>query len=362
MASQSYNLAFSEKEAQNRVLSPQVVKKYGFDDFKELGLLSESGKIRLLPAQRYFEESENYFPLLLDLFEAWRDESEYMVFKHESEKPLYVAVKCSKRGNDVYASRVERRFSWLKKTIEDQRFFEAKDFTTEKVVKSRLLWVTLTWNTRLFSRRQAWKTEVSECWNRFISAVRRRYGKVSVLRSFEATKQGFPHVHAVLWFEEAEFTVFPHFNEKEGRMSFRISEKAEFESLWHSFVDIEALSSLKKMAHYVLKYQMKVNEGREEEAESRRYGSKTLAFMWLFRKRSYAVSGSFRRLFSDLIRVLHNSNMESEGGSWELLGIFSGRMLGLSGEWFGEIDPERLRGLVSDGDWCVDEGILSSLN
>jgi hypothetical protein len=353
----AHELATLDSERREGFHTLEIVPKYGFDDFKELGLLSDSGKIRLQPAQRYFNDHENYFPLLPQLYEAWRDESEYMLFRHvDDKKALHVAVKCAKRGNDVYVSRVKQRFKWMHARSEDLRFFSADDFKVDQVVKSRLLWVTLTYNTRRSTIRQAWQKEISADWNRFISAVRRRYGKVSVLRSWETSKRGYPHVHAVLSFDSADFQVFPHFNEKEGRMSYRINEKAEFESLWHSYVDIEAIQSTKKLFFYVMKYQLKVNEGREEG----RYQSRTLAFEWLFRKRSYAVSGDFRKIFSDLIRDLRNSNMEKaseDRGSWELLGIFSGRQLGLHGEWFADVKEETLTGLLPDGDWRVDEGI-----
>jgi len=370
------------------LLESEIVEKYGLEDFQKLDLLDEKGKIRLAPAQRYFNENENYFPLLPKLFETWRDEAEYMVFKHEHEgKTMYLASKCSKRGNDVYVRRVKNRFKLFNQKIPDTKFFSVEDFKPDREVKTKLLWVTLTWNTRNSpSIRRAWwgsrraseykmndrgrmhrsyihVSEGCQCvsckWNRWISAVRSRYGKVSVLRSWETSQRGYPHIHAVLSFESSEFKVFPHFNEREGRMSFRVQEKHEFESLWDSFTDIEAISSTKKLAHYVMKYQLKVNEGREGTGDPESptsSGSRTLSFMWLFRKRSYSMSGAFTKIFARLDRDLHNSNMVSDE-KWELVGIFSGRDLGLNGEWFAEISSERLRGLVEDGDSRVDEGI-----
>lgn len=341
--------------------SSEKIRRFSMDDFKEMGLLSEKGKIRLLPAQRYFNENENYFPVLPQLFEAWRDEEEYLVFRERSQDPpLYLALKCSKRGNDIYRQRIKRRFAFLMKSMDEEVFFHPNDFAVDRKVKTKVLWLTLTWNTRLFSIRNSWKTEVSEGWNRFISAMRRRYGKISVLRSFEASRRGFPHIHAILVFHEKEFSVFPHLDSKE-KLTYRISEKSEFEDLWHSFIDVETFSSAKKFCFYALKYQLKVNESREGSSEGRAgsegKSSRTLSFLWLFRKRSYAVSGSFRLIFSRLDERLHISNMEL-GGSWELLGVFSGKVLGLSGEWVARVDPERLIGLLPDGNPDVDEGVV----
>jgi hypothetical protein len=338
-------------------LSMQTVKRLGLAEFRELDLLSKSGKIRLLPAQRYFNENDNYFPLLPQLYDAWRNESEYLVFKHVFEgKTSFIGLKCAKRGNDVYNARIKRRFGFFNKNIPDLKFFSTNPnaFKTDTKVKTKLLWVTLSWDPRLFSIRNAWKIEVGKAWNRFISALRRRYGKVFALRSWETYRNGYPHIHAVLWFESAEFTVFPHYSDKEKRLQFRIQEKHEFEPLWHSWIDIEALSSMKKMANYVLKYQLKVHEGKEPHGS----GSNTLAFMWLFRKRSYACSRELQTKFIDSIEGLHNSNMENDE-EWEFLGVFSGRDLGLNGEWIADIDWGRLRGLLPDGDPRIDEGISS---
>jgi hypothetical protein len=371
-----------EKEA---IFKPQTIKKPTINDFRELDLLSKNGKIRLLPAQRYFNENDNYFPLLPQLYDAWRNESEYLVFRHivgekdlEKEDPLHIALKCSKRGNDVYNARIKRRFGFFNKNMHDLTFFSTNPdaFKTDKKVKTKLLWVTLTWNPRSYSIRNAWKTEIGKAYNRWISAIRRKYGKVHSLRSWEATNRGYPHIHVILWFEDAEFTVFPHYSEKEARMTFRIQEKHEFDPInlkelvsggesaqcgthWHSLVDVEAISSMKKMVNYVLKYQLKVNEGKEAQGS----GSNTLAFMWLFRKRSYACSRRLQAKFIDSIGSEHNSNMEKER-EWEFLGVFSGRDLGLNGERVAEVKGdvvERLKQMKEERDreYVVDQGISS---
>jgi hypothetical protein len=354
----------SIKEAWKDVgsLKPQSDSKLSFDHFKEVGLVTESGKIRLNLAQDYFAVNQNYFPLLPQLYEAWRDTSEYMIYHHlvdgeielgEDGQPLNFAFKCSKRGNDVYVSRVKKRFKRFRDSISEKRFFSVSDFKVGSVVKTSLLWITLTYDTHRCSIKQAWKNIGVE-YNRWISALRRRYGKISALRSWETYENGYPHVHTVLHFEKAQFTVFEHFNVNKGKMSFRIQEKHEFEPYWHeghSFTDVEALSSMKKMVYYVTKYQLKVNESQEEVSEGSSDSgqrSKTLAFMWLFRKRSYSMSGDFIELFSRLDSSLHNSNMDFEldpfesTESWRFLGVVLGRDIGLNGEWLATVKWDRL--------------------
>jgi len=47
-----------------------------------------------------------------------------------------------------------------------------------------------------------------------------------------------------------------------------------------------------------------------EKADSK--ALKTLALCWAYRKRAFSVSGLFRRLLSDLINYLHNSNRKQQ--------------------------------------------------
>jgi hypothetical protein len=320
------------------------------------------GKPRLNRAIGYFCNNDLDFKLLEDLFCYWRDFHEYIVLRRSNTNMRtmgneweYVAVKASKRGNDVYVSRIKKRFRLLEDLTENVVFFRAEDFKTKKIVHGKALWITLTYDSKRCSRRVAWENIGVE-YNRFISAVRRRYGKISVIRSWESFKNGYPHIHACMWFHDAEFSVFPHFNMDRGKFSYRIKEKREFEDLWHSFVDVEALSSLRKVVGYVRKYQMKVSRGAEADGSK---GVKTMSFMWLFRKRSYSVSGDWREIFSDLIRRLHNSNMERqvdlEGNVisepiWEFAGVFSGRALGINPYiWACRLNNEQIRVVLDAG-------------
>jgi hypothetical protein len=46
-----------------------------------------------------------------------------------------------------------------------------------------------------------------------------------------------------------------------------------------------------------------------EKADSK--GLKTLALCWVYRKRTFSVSGAFRKALTDLITDMHNSNKKS---------------------------------------------------
>lgn len=334
-------------------------QRFGFVDLKELGLLNDRGRLRLLQAQQWFENRGSY-DLLPSVFESWRDQDEYLVLRYtsESEKPLIVGVKASKRGNDVYVRRLKQRLRFLRQNFMGKKFFSITDFAVNNKVETGLLWVTLTWDPKPFSIRRSWKTEIGKQWNRFISALRRKYGKILVLRSWESTSRNYPHVHALLMFETSRFHVFPQYSEKEKRFIFRISEKDQIASYWNSFSDVQAISSVRQAINYVLKYQMKVHQGAgaSGSAQVSASSSRTLAFMWLFRKRSFACSRELERKFSDLIRLMRNSNTERVG-SWEFLGVLSGAELGLHGESYVELTEERVRMLLKDpGEVEVDAG------
>jgi hypothetical protein len=205
------------------------------------------------------------------------------------------AVKCAKRGNDVYRSRVKSRFAGLKRYSENIVFFNPKS-RGKKV--TRALWVTLTYDTKRCLYGEAWDNIGAE-FNRFMSYVRRKFGKVSSCRVFESFENGYPHIHCILVFSEHSFSVF-----RDSKGQLRIREKDVIAQGWHSNVDVKGMSSIGGGLNYLKKYLLKGID--IENADSK--GLKTLALCWAYRKRAFSVSGQFRQALSDLIKDLHNSN------------------------------------------------------
>jgi hypothetical protein len=348
-------------------------------------LTTESGKPRLKVARNMLLNERNLedlgfssFAEALDLgeklFSYWRSFAEFMVLRKEyigkgnPQEDVYFAVKCSKRGNDVYQRRIKTRLSWLNQEIPDKKFFEIKDFQVDKVVKSKLLWITLTYDSKLGSLKYAWEN-LGNDFNRFLSALRQKYGKITTLRVWESYDSGYPHVHVVMLFEEAQFTVFPYWSEKENKLTFRIKEKAQISELWHSHVDIQAISSLSALFTYVKKHQEKIILGLTGSIQDHGSdptvgfdlenikGLRTLFLCWIFRKRSFSVSGDFREKIHDLISTLHNSKMlngqkDLDGAMIEewvytFLGIWSGSDLGIpSFIWTQKLEKEKIEQLL----------------
>ena len=343
-------------------------------------------------------------------YAEWVKYPEYMVFKRVNQHTgdvKYSASKMAKRGNDVYHKRVREKIGDLL-SIPDIQFFNYKD--RSKRHKTKALFITLEFNANIFELDKLWEgvgecrvcgrrasvgsfdsvkheVEVSgekpqivytrECcgksirlvggvgyaYNRFISAFRKKYGRAEVFRVWEAHKSGYPHIHLIMICENAEFEAFHHEN------TWRIQAKHEVEELWPwGFSDVEALASTRGGIAYVVKYLGKLHkvgihggwsdtaQGGDPEVNMAnlvsRTSVRTLSLMWIFRKRSFSVSGG---LF-DVIRAMHNSNsgprgqVDLEGNPvwvWSLIGFWGG----LLSKWRVELSPNELAGLKRSSTW-----------
>jgi hypothetical protein len=285
-------------------------------------------------------------------YESWVLEVMYMIMAHEREAWLsdageceYIAVKCSKRGNDVYIHRVDSRLSGIGRNVPDiQHNFYENPFTS-------MLFVTLTYDTKLCSFAEAWK-RIGVEFNRYRANLRKKYGKFSVMRTWESYENGHPHVHAILIFEEKRFRVFPAYepNRKgELKLVWRICEKEEFEPYWHSWQDIKAVYNVRGGLNYLKKYILKCAEYSHDDKK----GKQTLAMCWVFRKKAFYVSGQFRKALSDLIRLPCSSktrkiqvdlfNTELRANCWRVLGFIGASILNFDVEiWSVELTKEQI--------------------
>lgn len=297
------------------------------------------GRPRLCMARKKFLPLfREKIPILVCKFEEWRDFDEYLLLlgtHRVTGVKKFVATKLSKRGNSVHAYRLQQRLGFLREY--DDQFFSVRNFDTEHEVKTRLLWVTLTDNTQC-SLNHAWKTCEHEL-GLFLANLRNLYGRISVLRFTQSSPDpkgkayGYPHFHLVLLFHTSEFTVFPQVkvnNHGLKELKYRVKEKYELEAQgkWHSYIDVQALSSSRAVHRYCAKYAQDVMSGESEKAAVNN------AVLWLYQKRSFTVSEDFREKYLEFIRPLHNSKVSSmqvslEGDelpewTWEAVGIVSG--------------------------------------
>ncbi len=255
---------------------------------------------------------------IIDDFIYWSKFVEYLIFRKENiytyEKE-YKAVKASKRGNDVYSWKLDKRLKHLY-NLPQIEFFNFKDRGREQFTRAIFITLTYARNERLDV---LWE-EVGKDYNRWVSAMKRRYGKISIIRCWEAQQDGYPHIHCVLLFHETEFKTFLY-NGK-----WRISQKRELEELWKwGYSDLFALYSLGAGVGYVLKYVTKVNNVLLTEKIDRKLVL-SLALMWIFKKRAFLVSKDFGLFLVEVKDDRPHDQVDLEGKSiykWYLVGFWA---------------------------------------
>lgn len=244
-------------------------------------------------------------------YETWVQSDKYMIlnkYNTETNQNTRFAVKLSKRGNSVYASRVMKRFKEFCQRVPNVKFFQPHDL----VKQTSALFITLTYDTKINNFRQAWAT-ISADYNRFMSNIRKQYGPIASIRCFEAFANGHPHVHLIALFKNKTFDVINCTDDK-GKHYNGVKEGVTIETYWHSNVRVQAMESLSDGIRYIAKYITKyVDFEQTKDDDETEKTIKTLALTWLFNKRSFSIT--HKELF-DLLPVLrrdlHTSNLTKQ--------------------------------------------------
>lgn len=309
-------------------------------DYNDFLIEFESKKPRLYMVRDfYFKGYKDIDNLrgLTQFYKIWRDTHEYGLIKNIKENRIF-AVKLSKRGNDVYQRRVERRFGAFELPEGDIEFFP---FTKYNPLVD-VIFVTLTYNTSRCSRRDAWEN-IGKEFNVWISRLRKKYGRIEYVRNWESTERGYPHTHGCLIFKDHKFRAFKTLDEKL-QFVWRLKAKKDLAKGYHSFIDVKAVRTYSSVIRYLRKRAVTGSEKNDDPG-----ADLTLSLCWLFRKRAYAISKEFRLRVADLISKLHNYSLTQvtlEGlkvKEWEWLGIIEGSRLGLDPNiWCHELSKAEL--------------------
>lgn len=122
-----------------------------------------------------------------------------------------------------------------------------------------------------------------------MSNIKRKFGNVSVVRCFESFANGYPHIHALVLFNDSEFEVFEHMsNDIMKGSTYRIQNKKDFES-WHSHVDVLAVNNMGHALRYITKYLRK-----SHNQDDSKY-NQTQSLLWVNNKQSYSISKDFKQ-------------------------------------------------------------------
>jgi hypothetical protein len=221
---------------------------------------------------------------VIDLMHKWRDQKEYLwleaIDKNTKEVKGNFFFKCAKRGNDVYKSRLSKRFSFLDSL--DPIYFFLDD---DKTKYSPMLFITTTVDPKKYPDiDKAW-VAISQELHLFESKLRQEYGSFVKFRVWEANGKGYPHCHVVYYFNDKWFKAIPHIRKKDKKLIYIVpkTHRDTISKFWSmGNVDVQAVQDTHGAFSEVKKYITK-NIWNEK-------GDLTNAYIGLFNKQMYSLS------------------------------------------------------------------------
>ena len=249
---------------------------------------------------------------LEDVFSIWVRDPTVLTFFHEETNEIKF-VMASKRGNSIYRKRVNERLDNMIAQLEVagvDRMFVRKEGNAHF---TNALFITLTWDAGKYPNRyRAWTDILEKKYHLFVANLRKshRLGDCWVFRVLESTKNGYPHIHLVVFFENP-IRVF-----KMGG-KWRIVAKSVIDDCWDHFTDVEAIHNLKTLDAYLRKDISK--QLRFDTPQSKR----SLALNWLFKKRSFAISNNFDLIDMSITETdpVLDQITDQQNRGWVFLGL-----------------------------------------
>ncbi len=196
----------------------------------------------------------------------------------------YVVFRGVKRGDERYGFLICRKFKRLALFGEGLNYFS---YGSHGKIRGGGLLATFEYDTNRFSLSDAW-LRVGVDFNRSMSYLRKKFGKVSIARVWESHESGYPHIHAMFIFHEHVFSGYS--SRRHGHLIYRVfgSGYKSLKGSWsYGFSDFEMVDSFRGGISYLSKYLVKSTSLSEAGSK----GVKTLAMCWVFHRRSFAVSG-----------------------------------------------------------------------
>lgn len=268
--------SYPERESEGSGAKQVVVNSYG-------GLSSA----------RYIYDATGDVAELVESYLEWADRPVYIVSENLKNPGSYKSFRGAKRGDSFYCYKTLNRWDILIDTIQDDDYHVGRTMTGA-------VWVTLTYANQC---EENWET-IGRDFNRFISGLRKRYGEIDVVRTWESHESGYPHSHAILLFRNKRFKTF-RYNEV-----WRLEAKDELAECWkYGNSDWQGVYDLWGMLGYLKKYM------RKFLSHDVKHATRNLAKLWVHRKRTFSVS---RRL--DRAMSYSNRNLFRKKGQMTLEG------------------------------------------
>lgn len=318
----SFDVAgFSERERE--ISSEEESDRYGFNSpDRKLGAARDI----FLFGQR---DLEDCLVGLTKIYSKWVNEETHCsarYFDHQEMENKWKFWEAPKRGNEIYVHDVKKR---LRGRLPSTKQLRKQGLLADKN-ETNTLHITLTVDPKRFlgKLKSAWEN-ISYHLNKFLSAFRTRYGKTFVLRSFEAQRNGFVHIHLFM-ITEHTFECKWHNRKNNSRWiipakksyhiasDLKTNEEVEgFENLWNlGFVNARGIGSDPNsrekidISDYVIKDVVSdiTNSPDLSNDELEKLGQKkfyevsgasqkkwnkllSLSLNWLFRKQAFSISG-----------------------------------------------------------------------
>lgn len=253
------------------------------------------------PNRRIIKDSFNMNMINIDdveeFYKSWLKNDIFVWFLKDNS---LFNMKSRKRGNDVYAKYIYSKMMKIK-----DAFLSFSGGYYKKTTNVLTLSLTL---SRKLDIQDAW-IELGKMYSNFIVKVRKKFGKMSIVRCWEGHRDGYPHIHVMILFKEYIFNIRPYINKK-GNMVYLIERDFVdiFRRKWNlGFINVNGQVDIKNGISYIMKYIIK-------QVYNDNKSMRSLALMWVYSKRCYSVS----RDISDLIR---NVRINSYGSETKLFGI-----------------------------------------
>lgn len=288
--------------------------------------------------QKKMIDPEN-FGLLCKDYLAWVKEDIYLDTRNNIEPYDHYHMRASKRGNGVYADRIQCKLDDLADHFSDIEFFNPRNIY--EVQKTNMISVTLTFDPK-YNQYETWEM-LSHRLNLFNAKLRRLFGcSVHIARGYESHETGYPHIHAniiadkgyfVVRYYRGEWRVLSYNGKKKikGKLqAFSVSNK-DIRSKWSyrkehnghlKLTPVACVSSradsvdtdgeykrdnYKLSLNHHVKYYLKDITKRPDDSK----GVLQAAILWKLRKRSFSLGKDFIKCVSTLLELkgLHNSNI-----------------------------------------------------
>ncbi len=270
----------------------------------------------LKDVRRRFEEGFYGVDDVVSSYHVWLSRIFYVVvsrFNLSKGDYEYAMFRGLKRGDNRYGFLTCSKFWRLGRFGEDLSYFNR---SSHGVVRGSGLLATLEYDANRFSLPEAW-SRVGVDFNRFMSHIRKLYGRVSIVRVWESHESGYPHIHVSLTFGDYAFNGRRMWNKRKGNWVFRVIgvEFKDLKGCWsqdrYGFSDFEMVDNFSGGIRYLAKYLAKSTSAKKAGVK----GIRTLAMCWIFRKRSFGFSGDLFKVDESVSGEVAPDGMYSKSNS-----------------------------------------------